>query len=141
LIPLAYCIEALSRAGRGEDRRLQPALNALLGAQRDSGGWCRNLGGHPSCTIHAVRALGAHPALRTSRYAERALEFMRARGKPSFGLMQAAAAFDFPVARQIVRDCLAAAARCQRRNGSFGGACAVERAAAVLTAIQALGRS
>jgi hypothetical protein len=84
--------------------------------------------------------LGAHPTLRNGRHAERALEFMRARGKPSFGLMQAAAGFDFPAARQIVHDGLAAAARCQRRDGSFRGAFAVERVAAVLAAIQALGR-
>ena len=78
LIPLAYVIEALCRAGHAEDDRLRPAIQALLGAQRKSGGWCRNLGGGQPCTIHPVRALGAHPKLRGSEYAERALAYLRA---------------------------------------------------------------
>ncbi len=57
LVPLAYTTEALCRAGHANDRRLEPALNALLGVQRANGGWCGCGGGHPSCTTHAVRAL------------------------------------------------------------------------------------
>ena len=48
LIPLSYTVEALCRAGYAEDERLQPAVNALLGVQRESGGWCRNLAIRPA---------------------------------------------------------------------------------------------
>ena len=135
---MCYIIEALCRTGYAGDRRLKPAINALLGAQRRSGGWCRNLGGHPSCTIHAIRALGSHPRLRKSKHAERALALMHAKGAISFALIQAAAAFDFPVAREIIRDGLRELAPRQRKNGTFGAPCKVERVAAVLVARRAL---
>ena len=100
LIPLSYTIETLCRAGYAEDARLRPAINALLGAQRQSGGWCRNLGGHPVCSPHAIRALGAHPTLRASSSAQRALDFIRGKlkGNTLFAMLQAVAAFDLPVA-------------------------------------------
>ena len=140
LIPLAYTSEALCRAGYAQDKRLQPTINVLLGAQRESGGWCRNPGGHPSCTIHAIRTLGSHPELRRGENAERSLRFMRnsqVRRADHFPVIQAAAAFDFPVARALISDGLAALAPRQRKNGTFGGPCAVERVAAVLVAEKA----
>jgi hypothetical protein len=150
LIPLSYTIEALCRAGYARDERLQPAINALLGAQRQSGGWCRNLGGHTGCSIYAIRALGAHLGLRTSLYAERALSFWRAtqlgergkdlqrwwRGAKHFAALQATAAYDLPLAREIERDVLAALAPRQRKNGSFGMPNPIERVAAVLLAMR-----
>ena len=138
LLPLTYTIEALCRAGHAEDPRLAPAVNALLGAQRDSGGWCRNLSGHPACTVHAVRALGAHPLLRKSEHAERAVAFMLGNGATGFAQMQAAAAFDLPVARAFIRQRLAAIAPRQRKNGTFGAPCQIERVAAALVASRAL---
>ena len=153
LIPLSYTIEALCRAGCARDARLRPALNALLGAQRESGGWCRNLGGHTGCSIHAIRALGAHPRLRESAHADRALSFWRTtqlgergpdlqrwwRGTNLFAALQAAAAFESPLADEILRDVLAAVAPRQRKNGTFGTPCRVDRVAAVLVAQAHLG--
>ena len=110
----------------------------LLGAQRDSGGWCRNLGGHPACTVHAVRALGSHPRLRTSTNAERAIALVHEAGARGFAQIQAAAAFDLPVARELIREALAAMAPRQRKNGTFGTPCQVERVAAVLLTQRAL---
>ena len=143
LIPLAYTIEALCRSGRSRDARLRPAVNALLGAQRASGGWCRNLGGHPSCTTHAIRALAAHPRLRRSPYAHRALAFMdRSSQKLNpFAVAHAVAGFDHDVARGILRRVLAVVAGRQRINGTFGTPCRVERVAAALTAVRAIGPS
>jgi hypothetical protein len=152
LIPLSYTIEALCRAGYARDARLRPAVNAFLGVQRTSGGWCRNLGGHPGCTIHALRALGAHPKLRSSRYAERVLKFMKEtrRGKHGggakrwwggrnvFAALQAIAAIDVPLGRRMTRDLLAEVGRGQRKNGTFSGGCAVERVAAALVATRAV---
>jgi hypothetical protein len=152
LIPLAYVVESLCRAGYAHDERLQPAANALLGAQRESGGWCRNLAGSPECTIHAIRALGSHPDLRHSEGTERALMFMRAaqrgaldgkavrwwRGSNLFAAIQAIAAFDSPVAREIIRDALEVLAERQRKNGTFGGPCRVERVTAVLVAAKSV---
>ncbi len=43
---------------------MAPAVNALLGSQRESGGWCRNQRGHPACSLFALSALGVHPELR-----------------------------------------------------------------------------
>jgi hypothetical protein len=153
LIPLCYTIEALGRAGRERDARLRPATNALLGAQRvEDGGWCRSLGGgHPSCTLPAVRALGAHPHLRASQEGERALEFMADSyagkmgggmkrcwsGSKLFAALQALAPFDHPAARTTIREGLAALAPRQQKNGSFGGPARVERVAAVLAAQRA----
>jgi hypothetical protein len=140
LIPLSYTVEALCRAGYADDRRLQPALHALLGAQRESGGWCRNLGGHPTCTKFPLRVLGAHSALRKSVHAERVLRFVRSspfKGTSLFAVLQAVAAFDLPVAREVIRDGLAALAPKQRKNGTFGTPCQVERVAAVLVAQRA----
>jgi hypothetical protein len=153
LIPLAYAIEALSRAGYAHDERLRPAMNALLGAQRESGGWCRNLGGGLGCTLHAIRALGAHADLRGSDHAERALGFMAAaqfgaldgrsvrwwRGSNLFAALRAVAAFDSPVAGEIIRDTLEVVAARQRGNGTFGGPCRIERVTAVLVAVSAVG--
>lgn len=140
LIPLSYTIEALFRAGRASDPRMTPAVNALLAAQRASGGWCRNLGGHPSCTLHALRAIGAGRRLRRSRHAKRALEFMQRmwRRVGLFGALQAVGRFDLPAGRPVLRDMLAEAARRQRKNGSFGTPCQVERVAAVLAAVGVL---
>ena len=151
LIPLSYTIEALCRAGYAHDERLQPALHALLGAQRASGGWCRNPGGHPTCSLHAVRALGAHPGLRQSPYAERALSLMRTvqrggqdgtsrwwSGSNLFAAMQAVAAFDLPNAHKILCDSLASIAPTQRKNGTFGVPCRIERVVAVLLALESL---
>jgi len=153
LIPLSYSVETLCRAGYARDERLQPAINALLGAQRESGGWCRNLGGHANCSVHATRALGAHPELRRSEHAQRALSFWRAvqlgergatlsrwwAGSNLFAALQAIATFDLPLAPKILRDALAGVASRQRKNGTFGMPCQVERVAAALVAIGALG--
>jgi hypothetical protein len=152
LIPLSYTIEALSRVGYANDERLQPAIHALLGAQRESGGWCRNLGGHPTCSLHAIRALGAHPSLRQSQYAKRALRLLRTvqrghqagtsrwwSGSNLFAAMYALAAFDLPAAREILRDSLIAIAPNQRKNGTFGAPCRVERVSAVLLALGSYG--
>jgi len=152
LIPLCYVVEALCRAGRSGDARLKPAVNVVLGAQRESGGWCRNLGGGTPCSIHGLRAIGAHPRLRTGPSAGRALAHMRStqqarrggaanwwRGTGVFAAIQAAAAFDLLAAQAIIRDGIATVAPRQRRNGSFGAPCAVERVAAVLRGVKALG--
>jgi len=141
LIPLCYIIEALCRAGYSNDERLQPSVNALLGAQRESGGWCRNPGGHPSCTTHGIRVLGSHPELRKSEYAERALRLMQMsrKGSNRFAVIQAIAAFDLPVAREIIVDELAILAPRQQKNGTFGGPCRIERVVAVIVAAKAVG--
>ncbi|TFG67539.1 MAG: hypothetical protein E4H27_08880 [Anaerolineales bacterium] len=140
LIPLSYTIETLCRAGYAEDARLLPAINALLGGQRQSGGWCRNLGGHPLCSPHAIQALGAHPTLRASRSAQRALDFIRGKlkGKTLFAALQAVAVFDFPVARVILKEELDKLASKQKKNGTFGSPCSVEKVTAVLVARRAL---
>ena len=134
LIPLAYIIEALCRSGYAEDPRLGPAIKVLLAVQRESGGWCRNLGGHPSCTIHAIRALGSHAGVRRSENARRALEFMKAMGAMGFAVIQASALFSFPVASELIRDTLKALVPRQQRNGTFGSPCRIERVAAALVA-------
>jgi hypothetical protein len=85
--------------------------------------------------------LGAHPALRTSAYAERVLRFVHAsdyRGASLFATLQAVAAFDLPIAREFIRDGLSRVASRQRRNGTFGTPCPIERVAAVLVAQKAL---
>lgn len=140
LIPLCYTIEALCRAGYAHDGRLQPAINALLGTQRESGGWCRNLGGHPSCSAYGVRALGAHPELRRSDYAERALGLVQRAWDRSnlYATIQSAASFDLPIAREIIRDILKTLAPRQRKNGTFGSPCRIERVAAVMVAVKAV---
>ena len=140
LIPLSYIVEALCRAGHGADDRLRPAVNALLGAQRASGGWCRNVGGHPNCTLPVLRTLSAHPQLRQSIYAERALEFMQTSPRPPnvFAALQCVARFDLPTARVLIQDKLSEAANRQRKNGTFGTPCPVERVAAVLAAWDSL---
>lgn len=141
LIPMCCIIETLCRAGYAHDERIQPAINVLLGAQRESGGWCRNLGGHPSCTIHAVRALGAHPELKNSDYAEKALKFMRSSGWHGvnvYGGIQAIAAFGLPIAREIIREKMSDLILRQQKNGTFGSPCKIERVAAVLIAAEIL---
>ena len=167
LIPLSYIIEALCRSGHAEpgsggsrsgrlgsalrssagfadDLILAPAVAALLGAQRAGGGWCRNLGGHPNCTLHAVRALGAHPGLRGSVYAVRALVFLRstqpswATGARLYATLDAIAAFELPEARDLLHDLLGMVASHQRRDGTFGTPWRVERVAAVVAALRAL---
>jgi hypothetical protein len=141
LIPLTYVIEALCRAGYARDARLQPAIAVLLAVQRESGGWCRNLGGHPNCTLHALRALGSHPELRQSEYAAQALALLQEHGQRlnPFALLYVASAFDLPAARAIVRGALAVVSPRQRVNGSFGEPYGVARVAAVLAAVNALG--
>ena len=155
LVPLSYVLEALCRTGGPDHERRQPAINALLGAQRESGGWCRNLAGAPNCTIHPIRALGSHADLRGGEHAERALRFMRAgqrgaldgtaarwwRGSNLFAAMQAVAAFDSPIAREIMHDGLSVLTERQQKNGSFGGPHRIERVAAVLVAAKALRRA
>ena len=145
LIPLCYTVEALCRAGYSKDARLTPATNALLGAQRESGGWCRNLRGHPTCSIHGVRALGAHDALRRSVHADRALAFMRQhqsawRGNYLFAAIQAIARFNSPVAHDILQSALGQVAQRQKRSGTFGTPYRVERVAAVLVGCRSLVR-
>ena len=140
LIPLSYIVETLCRAGYAPDERVHPAVNVLLGVQRESGGWCRNLGGHPNCTIHGLRWLGAHPQHRKSKYAERALGLVRrsSLGPNSFATFQAVAAFDLPLARDILRDALGGIAPRQKKNGTFGTPHRVEKVAAVLAVVKAL---
>jgi hypothetical protein len=144
LIPLSYVVEALCRAGFEEDERLKPAINALLGAQRESGGWCRNLGGHPACTVHVLRALGAHAELKRSEHVLRALELLRriqigdTKARWAWATIQVAIPFDLPVAMEIIRDALATFAPHQRRNGTFGGPCEIERVATILLALRKL---
>jgi hypothetical protein len=156
LVPLSYVIRALCRAGYAHDARLQPALQALLGVQREGGGWCRNLGGHPHCTLYALYALCAHRDLRRSQSAERLMARIRdaKRGDTSRGnaqglaawwqgtslyaALQATADLDVPVARQLVRDSLDSIIPGQRKDGTFGGPCAVERVASVLWALASL---
>lgn len=140
LIPLSYTIETLCRAGYANDTRLRPAINALLGAQRKSGGWCRNLGGHPVCSPHAIRALGSHPVLRVSSNARRALDFIRGnlKGTMLFAGIQAVAAFGLLVAPVIIREELDKLASKQRKNGSFGTPHSIEKVTAVMVACRAL---
>ena len=155
LVPLCYIIEALCRSERHADKRLKPAVNVLLGAQRTSGGWCRNPGGGFPCTIPAVRAIGAHPKLRQTSHAETALAFLRNsqssplgsksqrqwRGSKLFAALHAVARFDLALADEILADGLKAVAGHQRQNGSFGTPCRVERVAAVIAARKRLDRS
>jgi hypothetical protein len=140
LIPLSTMVEVLCKAGYAGDDRLQPAIKALLGAQRKSGGWCRNLGGHPNCSLHAIRALGAHPMLRQSEYAVRALRLLLERGQRlnRFALLQTVASFDLPASRELICNLLGQIAPRQRKNGSFGTPHPVERVAAVLMALHVL---
>ena len=153
LVPLCYIIEALCRGERHADKRLKPAVNVLLGAQRTSGGWCRNPGGGFPCTIPAVRALGAHPGLRQGSQAGAALAFLRDsqssppgsksqrqwRGSKLFAALDAVARFDLALADEILTDGLKAVAGHQRQNGSFGTPCRTERVAAVIAALRRLG--
>jgi hypothetical protein len=151
LVPLCTIIEALCRAGFHADARLRPALNVMLAVQRSSGGWCRNPGGGFECTLPAIRAFGVHPRLRRGSAAEAGLRFLRAsqsspdsrsrsrwRGCNLFAALHAAARFDSPVAREIMVEGLAVAAQHQRRNGSFGTPCPVERVGAVVAASRRL---
>jgi len=147
LIPLCYTIEALCRSGYAEDPKLKPAINVLLGAQRKSGGWCRNLAGHPNCTIQAIRALASHRQLKQGAHAEKALGFMHMtrfssgdsrnrwwRGSNVFAAVQAIAAWDTSLAREIILSVLSDLAKRQQKNGTWGGLCKIERVAAVLYA-------
>lgn len=138
LTPLCYAIEAVCRAGLAGDARLPPALNALLGAQRESGGWCRNQDGHAACTLHAVRALGAHPQLRESAYMAKALVFFhtawRAQRVDAFAALRALVAIPTSLAREVIADLLAAIFPRQRRDGSFGPPASIERVAVVYAA-------
>jgi hypothetical protein len=139
LIPLSYTVETLCRAGYAEDERLQPAVNALLGVQRDSGGWCRNLGGHPTCTAHGFRWLGRHPRLRESEYAVCALGFVHknTKGNSIFPALQALASFPLSSVREIIREMLADLAPRQRKNGTFGKPHQIKKVAAALVADRA----
>lgn len=152
MVPLCCTIEAVCRAGRADDPRLKPAINALLGAQRGNGGWCGcPPEGAPPCTASALRALAAHPHLRRSEYAKRGLELMRTSGwwvtrrtkQPRIGsgffaTIQVIAALDHPIARKIIRKALAVIAPRQRRNRTFGTPCQVERVAAAILGMRAL---
>ena len=147
LIPLCYAIEALCRAGYEEDPKIKPPVNVLLGAQRASGGWCRNLGGAPNCTIHAIKALAVHPQLRDSLYAEKALQLLQNlrksqnrwwRGSNVFAAIQAIAEFEFPISKEILFEELKILALRQQKNGTWGGPCRNERVTAVLYALQHL---
>lgn len=151
LVPLTFIIEALCRSGFAGDERLAPALAALLGAQRTTGGWCRNLYGHPDCSLHALRALAAHPDLRDGEAADRLLTFYRWtqtpeggplvrwwRGNKLYAALQALAAFDHPAARECIRFGLESIAPRQQRNGTFGTPHRVERVASVLVAQRAV---
>ena len=80
-------------------------------------------------------------SLRRSVHAERVLQFVRSARWTSSNLfagLQAVAAFDHPVARQIIHDGLEALAQKQRKNGTFGTPCRIERVAAVLVAQRAI---
>jgi len=139
LIPLCYTIETLCRAGYSHDDRLQPAINVLLGVQRESGGWCRNLGGHPGCTIHAVRVLGVHPELRQSHYAERAIKRLQEIPYSNvYAALQVFSRFDLPIAKEVIHDILANIIPRQRKNGTFGDDLKIERVITVLLAIKAI---
>jgi len=151
LVPLCYVIEALCRGGFHSDPRLKPAVKAMLAAQRSSGGWCRNLGGGVECTLPALRAFGVHPKLRRESCAEAGLRFMRVsqsstdsrsqsrwRGCNLFAALHAAARFDSPVAKEIIVSGLSVVAQQQRRNGTFGTPCPIERVAAVVAASRRL---
>jgi len=138
LIPLCYTIETLCRAGYSNDNRLQPAINVLLGVQRESRGWCRNLGGHPNCTIHAVRVLEVHPILRQSTYAEMAIK--RLQEIPYSNLyktLQVLAKFELPIAKEYIHDILESIIPRQQRNGTFGKDLKIECVTAVLLALKA----
>lgn len=141
LAPLCYIIEALSCTGFHADHRLEPALSVLLGAQRESGGWCRNLAGHAKCTLYSLRAIGSHPELRVSTHAERALGFMHESWKQAslFPSLQAVARFDSTAAHVLLEKMISEAARKQRKSGTFGRPCQIERVTAVLAAQQSLG--
>lgn len=140
LIPLCAIVEAICRAGSGADPALAPTLAALLGAQRQSGGWCRNLGGHPKCTLHALRAIGAHPRVGSSHEADSALAFMARtwRRVNVFTALHAVIPFGTPMAHALIRDMLREAEVRQQPNGTFGKPCQTERVAAVLLARQKL---
>lgn len=140
LIPLSYVVEALCRVGYAEDGRLQPALRVLLGVQRESGGWCRNLGGHIGCSPHPMRALSAHSTLRQSPSTGRALRFLHAnwQARDPYAILRVAAAYDLPAAREVAREVLAHVAPQQRKNGTFGTPHRIERVAAVLAGLALL---
>ena len=55
-----------------------------------------------------------------------------------FTVLHATSAFAFPVAREIIVDALAAVAPRQRKNGTFGAPCRVERVAAALVAARSI---
>jgi hypothetical protein len=133
LLPLAYTIEALARAGLARDARLSPAINVLLGVQRRSGGFCRNLGGHRNCTLPALSALGALPQCQRSPYAERALECVHAQAAriAPWKLLRAIGDIDLPLARRMRRELVHAVAREQKRDGSFPDPHALHKALAV----------
>ena len=61
------------------------------------------------------------------------------KGRMPFAVIQILAGLDSPVAREIVREGLECLATKQQRNGTFGSPCAVERVAAVLCGVKALG--
>jgi hypothetical protein len=87
-----------------------------------------------------MRALGAHPTLRQSPYAEGALRFLHAnwRARDPYAILHVAAAHDLPVAREVVMEVLAHIAPRQRKNGTFGTPHRVERVAAVLAGLAVL---
>ena len=69
------------------------------------------------------------------------LKFMRSsgwRGVNVYGGIQAIAAFESPIAREIIRGKLPDILSRQRKNGTFGSPCKIERVTAVLVASNAL---
>jgi hypothetical protein len=141
LMPLSIIAESLCRSGYALDRRLVPALNVLLAVQRDSGGWCRSLTGHPKCTLFALRALAAHPELRGSNQAAAALKSLVGRKHPSpYQILHVASLFDLIEARELARERLVVAVARQKPDGTFGRPARVERVRAVLAAQRLLQR-
>ena len=59
-------------------------------------------------------------------------------GSGFFATIQVIAAYDSSVACEIIRNALAVIAPRQRRNGTFGTPCPVERVAAVILGMRAL---
>ena len=60
------------------------------------------------------------------------------KGQKTFATIQAVAAFDLPVADQIIGKTLLGLVPRQQKNGTFGGPNRVERVAAVMLAVKAI---
>jgi len=64
-------IKALCRSGYAEDEEIKPAVNSLLGAQRQTEGWRRNLSGHP---IYSTAVRGGIESLSEPSKSQEALK-------------------------------------------------------------------